>query len=374
MPNVTRPTVAEIDLRAIAFNLKGVKQKVGNNVKILGVVKANAYGHGLVEVSRYVEGRYADYFGVAIAEEGATLRRGGIQAPIHVFTLPARSQGALYADFDLEATVCSLSDCRILNVLGTKRRKTLPVHVKIDTGMNRIGVRGKDLRRFLSAIRTLRRLEIKGVYTHFATSDNADKKFAEKQLAEFSDALDVLRSEGVSPELIHSANSGAILDLPESYFDMVRPGIVTYGYYPSYETSESIRLKPAMTLKTRVVLVKWINPGDSVSYNRRFIAKRKTKIATLPVGYADGYTRLLTGKASVIINGKVFPVVGTICMDQIMVDVGRSDVAAGDEAILIGSQGRAKVDAWDIASKLGTVPLEVVSAVTTRVPRIYKGL
>jgi alanine racemase len=371
---VTRPTVAEIDLRAIAFNLKGIRKHIGEGVKILGVVKANAYGHGLIEVARFLENGLVEYLGVAIAEEGAALRRGGMKAPIHVFTLPSRSQAALYAEHRLDATVCSLTDCQILNSIGTRFRRTIPVHIKIDTGMNRIGIKPVDLRVLLKAIAKLRRIEIKGVFTHFATSDARNKRFAREQLQRFLQALDIVHAERVGPELVHTANSGAILDLPEASFSMVRPGIISYGYYPSHETTESIPLKPAMKLRTVVALVKRIEPGESVSYNRRFIAKRRTRIATLPVGYADGYTRLLTGKGSVVIHGKEHPVVGTIGMDQMMVDVGRADVAAGDEALLIGAQGKARVDAWDLASRLGTVPLEIVTAITTRVPRTYRGL
>ncbi len=368
---ITRPTVAEIDLRAIAFNLSGVRRHVGQQVKVLGVVKANAYGHGLREVARFIEGKHADYLGVAIAEEGAELRRAGVNAPIHVFTLPSRSQADLYARYRIEATVCSIVDCSALDDTGKRHRRTLPVHLKIDTGMNRIGVKPADVASFLTAIRRFRRIEIKGVFTHFASSDTKDKRFARRQLREFHRALETLARHGVEPELIHAANSGAILDLPESYFSMVRPGIVTYGYYPSFETSESIPLQPAMRLKTTVSLVKWIEKGDAVSYNGRFVARRKTRIATLPIGYADGITRVLTGRASVLIHGKKFPIVGTICMDQVMVDVGKEDVRVGDEAVLIGRQKRAVIDAWDLASAIGTVPLETVTAVTSRVPRTY---
>jgi alanine racemase len=368
---ITRPTVAEIDLRAIAFNLSGIRRQVGKGVRILGVVKANAYGHGLREVARFIEGRYAEYLGVAIAEEGAELRRAGVDSPIHVFTLPSLSQADLYARYRLEATVCSIPDCHALNEAGKRHRRTLPVHLKIDTGMNRIGVKPADVARFITSIRRFRRIEIKGVFTHFASSDAKDKRFARRQLREFHQALDTLARQGVEPELIHAANSGAILDLPESYFSMVRPGIVTYGYYPSFETSESIPLRPAMRLKTVVSLVKWIEKGEAVSYNQRFVASRRTRIATLPVGYADGITRILTGRASALIHGKKFPIVGTICMDQVMVDVGKEDVRVGDEAVLIGRQKREMIDAWDLASPIGTVPLETVTAVTSRVPRTY---
>jgi alanine racemase len=370
----TRPTIAEISLQALAYNLKGIRRKIGKNVKVMGVVKANAYGHGLTEVSRFLEKQSIDYLGVANAEEGAAVREAGVQTPIHVFTLPSRSQTRLFGDFQLESTVCSEPDARLLNADAERRQISLPVHLKIDTGMNRIGVEAGELRKFLKALGRMRRLDIKGVYTHFATADQKDKAFSKQQLVHFHQALDILRAEGVTPEHLHCGGSAAILDLPEAYFSMVRPGITLYGYYPSHQTSESIPVKPVLTLTSRVSLVKWIEPGESVSYGRRFIAQRRTQIATLPLGYADGYMRLLTGKAEVLIGGRRFPVVGTICMDQIMVDVGSSDVGVGDEAVLIGRQGREKIDAWDLADHIGTIPYEICTSISSRVPRIFQDL
>ncbi len=340
----------------------------------MGVVKANAYGHGLTEVAKFLENQSIDYLGVANAEEGVALREAGLRSPIHVFTLPSKSQARLYGDFQLESTVCSEADARLLNADAERRRISLPVHLKIDTGMNRIGVKGAGLLKLLKALSKMRRLEIKGVYTHFATADQKDKTFSEQQLVQFREALDILRAEGVTSEHIHCAGSAAILDLPESYFSMVRPGIMLYGYYPSHQTSESVPIRPVLTLKSKVSLVKWIESGESVSYGRRFIAKRRTQIATLPLGYADGYMRLLTGKGEVLIGGRRFSVVGTICMDQIMVDAGSSDVSAGDEAVLIGRQGREKIDAWDLAERIGTIPYEICTNISSRVPRIYRDL
>lgn len=337
----------------------------------MGVVKANAYGHGLVEVARSIVGKSADYLGVAFPEEGVALREQQITAPIHVFTLATQSQAHLYPEFNLEATICSLKDCRLLNAVGEKSGKTLSVHLKVETGMNRIGIQDKNLRWFLKSIKKFRRIEIKGVYTHFAQSGIRDKRYTKQQLSNFYRVLEIIKKENVSPEYIHCANSGALLDMPETYFDMVRAGITMYGCYPSLESSESIPLQPAMTLKTNVAFVKWIEEGESVSYGRRYFTKRETKIATLPIGYADGYARLLTGKASVLIHGKRFPVAGTICMDQMMVDVSRSDVRVGDEVVLIGRQGRNAISAWDVASLIETIPYEVFTGIASRVPRVY---
>jgi len=370
VPTPTRPTVAEIDLHALAHNLKGVRRRVGRDVKVMAVVKANAYGHGIAEVSTFLQHQTVDYFGVANAEEGVTLREAGITAPIHIFTIPATTQIAACTSFGLEPTVCTETEARLLNAQAQRSRKSLSVHIKVDTGMNRIGVRLRDLGKFVRILGSLRRLEIKGVYTHFAAADRRDKTFSRQQLDLFHQALDTLRVAGVAPEVVHCAGSAGILDLPESYFSMVRPGIMLYGYYPSAETTESVPLKPVLTLKSRVSLVKWIEPGESVSYGRRFIARRRTKIATLPVGYADGYMRLLTGQSEVLIGGHIVPTVGTICMDQLMVDVGTNNVRVGDEAVLIGRQGRKLISAWDLASKVGTIPYEICTNISSRVPRI----
>lgn len=370
MPTPTRPTVAEIDLYSLAQNLKGIRKKVGRDVKVMAVVKANAYGHGIVEVAKFLHQRGVDCFGVANAEEGVVLREAGITEPILVFTIPAATQITAYTSFGLEPTVGSEAEARLLNTQARRSGKVLPVHVKVDTGMNRVGVKPWGLGRLVKVLSGLKQLEIKGVYTHFATADRRDKSFSRQQLALFHQSLDELRTSGVVPEVIHCAGSAGILDLPESYFSMVRPGIMMYGYYPSGETTESVRLKPVLSLKSRVSVVKWIEPGESVSYGRRFIAARRTRIATLPVGYADGYMRLLTGRSSALIGGTVFPIVGTICMDQLMVDVGKSDVRVGDEAVLIGRQGRKAITAWDLALKIGTIPYEICTNISSRVPRI----
>jgi alanine racemase len=371
---VTNPTIAIVDLGAIAFNLRGIRKRVGPGVKIMAIVKANAYGHGYAEVSRFVARGYADYLGVAIAEEGVQLRNLGIDAPIQVFLLPTKEQCTLMCEYGLEPTICSEREVHWLNALGASRRTTIPAHLKIDTGMNRIGVKPAQLEAFLKRLARAKRIELKGVFTHFATAEQSNKSFTLKQLDEFHRCLEILYRHGIQPPLVHCANSAAILDLPATYFSMVRPGLTMYGYYPSRTTSESIPLRPALTLKTQVGLVKRIKAGEGVSYGRRFIASRSTSIATLPVGYGDGYFRLLSGKSSVLMQGRRFPVVGAICMDQMMVDVGNAHFRAGEEAVLIGSQKRERIGAWEIADCLGTIPYEIFCAISSRVPRIYKNI
>ncbi|MEX2191363.1 MAG: alanine racemase [Bacteroidota bacterium] len=363
--------MAEIDLSAVAFNLRGVRKKVGSGTKVMAVVKANAYGHGIGLVAPFVESAgLADYFGVAFAEEGIALREAGLRKPIHVFTIPFERQASLFTDFNLEPTVSSIQEIAFLERSAVKAKRTLPIHLKIDTGMNRIGVKSAELEAVVSALRKARRLAVQGVFTHFATADEVNKQFLMHQLDEFHRQLERLRHLGLEAGLVHCANSASILDLPESAFSMVRPGVMMYGYYPSRTTSESIPLKVAMTLKSCVSLVKWIGPGESVSYGRRFVATKRTQIATIPIGYADGYTRLLSGKAGVLIRGKKYPIAGSICMDQLMVDVGADEVLAGDEVVLIGSQGSGQISAWDLASSLGTIPYEICCAISSRVPRV----
>lgn len=370
MSKPTRPTVAEIDLEALTGNLRGIRKKVGKSVRVMGVVKANAYGHGIVEVSRHLERQRIDYFGVANAEEGVALREAGLKTPVHVFTLPSAEQSALPLQYGLEPTICSELDAGLLNRQAQRARRTLSVHLKIETGMNRIGARVQELPALLNRLARMRRLEIKGIYTHFAAADWKDKTFSREQLAVFHRALELLRRAGVEPELVHCAGSSGILDLPESYFSMVRPGLMMYGYYPSHETSKSVRIRPVLSLKSRVSFVKWIEKGESVSYGRRYVARRRTKIATLPLGYADGYFRLLTGRSFALIGKKKFSIVGTICMDQLMVDVGTADVRVGDEAVLIGRQGNKSISAWDLATLAGTIPYEICTNISSRVPRI----
>ncbi len=366
-----RPTVAQIDLSAISFNLDGIRKKVGETTKIMAVVKANAYGHGAGPVARSIEKKYADYFGVAIVEEGIGLREAGITRPILVFTPPQKNQVEAYFEYGLEPTVSSIQDAELLDVTGRKLRKSAQVHLKVETGMNRLGIRQKDLEPGLAALAGMRRVEIKAAFTHFATADDKDKSFTLQQFEVFQNSLSILRRNGIDPDLVHCANSAAILEFPQTVCSMVRPGISMYGHYPSRQLTRSVPLRPALALTTTVAFVKSIDAGESVSYGRRFVASKRTRIATLPVGYADGYSRLLTGKSSVLIGGRRFPVVGTICMDMIMVDVGDADVSVGDEATLVGRQNGQEITCWDLADRVGTIPYEILCGISARVPRLY---
>jgi alanine racemase len=366
-----RPTFAEVDLRAIRSNLSAVRNHTG--VRVMAVVKANAYGHGMLPVVHsIVKHNAADHLGVAIIEEAVELRSAGIRMPVLVFSAPAAHQLELFVKHDIEATLCSIDTARRLNRLAAAAGKAVSVHIKVDTGMGRIGVAAAEAFAFFEAVRKLRHLRVLGLYMHFATSDESDLSFAYRQLSVFRSVQRAIRATGAVIPLVHCANSGAIMQIPEAYFDMVRPGIMMYGYPPSHETLPSLTLQPAMALKTAMSFVKTVPKGTSISYNRRYLTRRRSVIATVPVGYADGIHRSLLNKAEAIVGGKKYPVVGTICMDQMMIDLGPHALArAGDEVILMGRAGDQSISAWDIADKAGTIPYEITCSISYRVPRTY---
>ncbi len=366
-----RVTRAEVDLSAIQYNISQVARKVGPNVRVLGVMKANAYGHGLVPAAKAALNAGASYMGVALADEGIDLRQH-TSTPILVFSPPFEDSLESYVRFDLDATITSVETAHALNAVARTAHKKARVQIKIDTGMGRIGFLPEVALDAVRAVANLDSLEIVGVYSHFATSDETNKEFARRQLLAFKKIVAAVKDMGLTRILFHIANSGAILDMPDSYFDMVRPGIMTYGYYPSLETSESIDIRQALTLRSSVALVKTLRAGTSVSYGRRYFTKKDSRIAVIPIGYGDGFTRLLTGKSSVLIKGKRYSITGTITMDHVMIDIGSDyEVQQGDEVVLIGKSGEESINAWDLASSLGTIPYEVLCMVNNRVPRIY---
>ena len=364
-------TIAQVDLSAIAFNLQGVKKQVGA-AAVMAVVKANAYGHGAVAVSRRALEQGCSYLGVARVDEAIELRKAGLEAPILVFGGISHDEAFFSQRYDLETTVFDAAGAKQLQAVARSASQPMRVHVKVDTGMGRVGVAWQEATAFIASLQKYDGLTLHGVYSHFATADALDKSFAYLQLERFKLIIDQLKHKGVEVPVKHIANSAAILDMPDSYFDLVRPGIMMYGYYPSRETSESIALQPAMTFKTQIIQVKTVSRGDSVSYGRLFIATENTRIATLPVGYADGYNRLLSNGGQVLIRGQYFPVVGRVCMDLIMVDLGQnSDIQAGDEAVLFGRQNEQWLSVDSICEKVNTIPYEVTCWVGKRVPRIF---
>lgn len=368
----TRPTAAHINLPYLLSNLRLIQRRIGRGVRIMGVVKANAYGHGMIPVSRYLALHGLTDLGVAFAEEGKALRESGLRLPIHVFALSHDRQAELCVEHRLDATVGSVAGVLALQRAAERRRRTASVHLKIETGMNRVGVRPDELSAVLRALGRAHRLVVKGLYTHFATSDVPGSPFVGEQVARFDAAVETVLRSGVEPELIHAANSGAILHRPDAMYSMVRPGILMYGYSPTGPQDQTLPVRPVLSLVTRVAHIKRIGRGESVSYGRRYRAVRPTNIATIPLGYADGLFRTMTNRgAEVLIGGRRFPIVGTICMDQCMVDIGRADLRVGDEAVIIGRSSNLHITAWDVARVAGTIPYEVTCAVSARVPRVY---
>jgi alanine racemase len=368
----THPTHAVIDLGAFRKNVDAVRSCIAPGTAIMAVVKADAYGHGMFRIASEAVAHKVDYLGVARAYEGAHLRTAGIQIPILVFeVVPDEHMGAA-VEHGLDLTVTSLRGARQLNNVAELSGRKARVHVKVDTGMGRLGLSHVMAAEEIQTIAHLPWIDLVGVYSHFATSEDPDQAFARRQLELFSRVLEDLQQRQISVRFRHMANSGAILGLPESHFEMVRPGLMLYGYAPGPDMTPMVELTPVMSLVSNVAFLKRVAANTSISYGRRYFTSRETRIASVPVGYGDGYSRLLTGKAEVLIRGKRYLVAGAICMDQLMVDVGMdSSVREGDPVTLIGRDGGEKISCWELASKIGTIPYEITCLVTSRVPRRF---
>lgn len=371
MPLV-HPTRALVSLAAFRNNLRAVRGLVGRRVKIMAVVKANAYGHGMVAMAREAVAWGVDYLAVARVDEGLALRAAGIDAPTLVFEVVPQEllPGAVGAALDL--TAVSVEQARMVGEAALQGGKKARVHVKVDTGMGRLGMGYAAAASNVETIAGLPGLELTGVYSHFATAEETDQSFARMQIVRFTMVVQELARRGVAVPLRHMAGSGAIMTFPEAQFDMVRPGIMLYGYAPRRGMPGGEKLVPVLSLVSHISMLKRVEPNTSISYGRRYVARTHTRIATVPIGYGDGYSRLLTGRAEVLIHGKRFPVAGTICMDHLMVDLGNVDaITAGEAVTLIGREGDLAVTAWDIAEKLGTIPYEVTCMIAERVPRVH---
>lgn len=382
-----RPLVwAEIDLRAIAYNVQALRRITRPGARLMAVVKANGYGHGAVPVARCALENGADLLGVARINEGIELRKAGLAAPILIlgYTPPALAEKLM--TFDLTAAVSSYAAAAGLARAAAARGKKIEVHLKVDTGMGRLGllptgedatptssVRREPLVQQVNSIFRLSGLQVTGIFTHLATADRADKSYARQQLQKFTDILDRLSRAGMQFSVRHAANSAALIDLPESHFDLVRPGIALYGLYPSDEVHKKrVHLQPAMALKARIVQLKSVGAGFKVSYGITHETPRPTTIATVPVGYADGLNRRLSSRGCMLVGGQRASIIGRICMDLTMVDVGAiAGVNLEDEVVIFGRQGAASITADEIAATLNTINYEVVSTIAARVPRIY---
>ncbi len=363
---------AQIDLKALAGNISRIKALVGPNVRLLQVVKADGYGHGALQVAKVCLANGAYGLGVANAEEGIALRLGGIEAPILILSpsLPAEVPGI--AEYGLSPT---LSDDTILFPLAQEALKTgreITVHIEVDTGMGRSGIRPEETGGLARKILSQDGLKLGGIFSHFASADLVDRDFCWLQLERFRAVIAELNREGISIPLKHIANSAAILEFPDSYFDLVRPGLLSYGLYPSERVKKTVKVKPILSFKTKVAQIKEILPGESISYGRTWQAKAPTKAAVIPVGYGDGYDFLLSNEGEVLIKGRRAPVVGRVTMDLTMADVsGIPQVKVGEEVTIIGRDGGEEITAREVAERVGTLSYEVLCLIGKRAPRVY---
>ncbi len=366
-----RPTFAEIDLGAIRYNIRRIRGMVGSGIKILGIVKADAYGHGMKEVSRAVIEEGVEYLGVASLDEARELRESGIRVKIIVLgtILPQEAEGVLR--FNVIQTVSDLNIAKRLSMLGQKKKRFIKVHAKIDTGMGRIGVWHEDAICFVKSLTGLKNIKVDGIFTHFPSAED-DRLFTLRQIKDFKALIEGLWRHNIDIPFKHASNSVALVDFKDAHMNMVRPGLVMYGLYPRNDLMKRLKLKPALSLKTKVVYVKPVSKGRSISYGRTHVARRDTQIATMPVGYGDGYSRDLSNCANVLIRGIRVPVVGRVCMDMSMIDVGHlGKVHIGDDVVLIGRQGKEIIRTEEIARFMNTIPYEVVCNIGRRVPRVY---
>lgn len=370
----TRPVWAEVNLDNLAHNIKEVRKHTKEDALVTAVVKANGYGHGSVEIARTFLENGADRLAVAILTEAIELRKSNITEPILVlgYTPPVQYHKVL--EYDLIQTIYNYEEAKILSKKATEENKTVVIHLKIDSGMGRLGfLPTPEAIEDIINISKLPNVFIEGIYTHFAKADERDKSHVNGQFGKYTEFVNNLEEQGLNIPIKHVSNSAAIIDLPEFNLDMVRGGIMIYGYYPSDEVSkEDIKLKPAMTLKAKISNLKTVEKGTGISYGQIFITEKQSKIGTIPIGYADGFTRLLTGKAEVYIKGKRVKVVGKICMDQCMIDLSDiEDVKIGDEVVIFGYEEELYPHVDELAKKIDTINYEIICMVGRRIPRVY---
>ena len=370
-PASQRPTRVVVDLGALSHNLAAIRERV--RVPVMGIVKANAYGHGLVPVAKHLEARGVDQLGVAFLEEGIALRRAGIRVPILVLGGIFGPQVAEFIRHDLDITVSSLDKLRQVEAAAEASGRKAGVHLKIDTGMERIGVHSYSCGPFVEAAVASRHCALKGVYSHLACADDPSSPMTALQVERFAEACAHFDRLGAPVPPRHLANSGGVLHFPETWLDLVRPGIVLYGVLPDPASRRSLDVRPALSLVSQVVYFKVVRAGATVSYGATWAAGTDTRIVTIPIGYGDGWPRALSSKGEVLVRGARRPIVGRICMDQFMVDLGPDGSAWNeDEVVLIGAQGGEGIDAESVARAADTIPYEILTGLNERIPRVYR--
>ena len=371
-------TWAEIDLNAIRYNFR-VLRKLAGTAKILTVIKADAYGHGMLPVAKLLVQEKVDFIGLSNLNEGITLRKAGIKTPALLFETTLAEQAEDIIDYKLTPTVCTFELAAALNRYAQKRRRMLDIHVKVDTGMGRLGLWYPEIPFFMNKIRRLRNLRVQGLYTHFPVAD-IDRAFTRKQIQQFIILLQQLKADGWHIPYIHAANSMGLAGYGTHLFNLARPGLMLYGLYPRPELEKKVNLRPVMSVHSKIIFLKRVEKGRSISYGRTFIAPRLMTVATLPIGYSDGYLRGLSGRADVLIGGKRCPVLGRVTMDQIVVDVSKvKNPRLGMPVVILGKQGkpprgslREEVCAYELAQHARTINYEIVCSLGSRLPRVYK--
>ena len=373
-----RATRAEIDLTAFRHNLQNLRKYLDPQTRIMAIVKADAYGHGAVSCARIaVESGAANYLGAGVIEEGIELRENGLNAPILILGSIFPDEAEDLVRHNLATILCTQPLAQALSKEAEKQDKTVSVHIKVDTGMNRLGISPENLPTLLDQVRNLKNLKIEALSTHFSSADDEDLSVTQAQLEKFQTALTILQKEGVHTPIVHCANTSALFKFPESHFNMVRPGLILYGVLPSPSLRPVIDqgenpFQPVMQWKSQIILLKPIAKNQPVSYSGSFTTQRDSLIATLPIGYADGLHRMLSNKMDVLIRGRRAPQVGNICMDMILIDVTDiPDVQAGDGVVIFGRQGDEMISVEELAVKGKTIPYEILCSVSKRVPRIY---
>lgn len=374
MQKLLGPTWTEVNLDAIAQNVRNIKKLIGEKKELMAVVKGNAYGHDILEVSSVVLNNGATRLAVARLEEGIFLRKASITVPILILGLTLKQQAELLVSYNITPAVCEYGMIEKLSESAIKKDKVVKVHLKIDTGMGRIGIFSNHVLNFVKKVKALKNIEIEGIFTHFSVADEKNKTYTEEQFKKFMEVLTLLEKEEIKIPIKHVGNSATLLDLPHMWLNLVRPGISIYGLYPSTEVQKTVKLIPAHSFKTRIVFLKELSAGEYISYGRTYTTiKKRTKVASLPVGYADGYNRLLSNQGHVLVRGKRVSVIGRICMDQTMIDVtDLPQVEVGDEVVLWGRQGQEEITVEEIAEKIGTINYEIVHMPDKkRVPKLF---
>jgi alanine racemase len=371
-PSSISPTEAVIDLSALTHNLKAVQQRLNGTCEILAVLKADAYGHGALPIARTLAALGVTRFGVASCSEGIALRRGGIGHQILVLGPLFPEQVSALVAHRLTPVISQPDQVRALTAVLKPEELPYPVHIKVETGMGRLGLDPETVPDFLCASAFTQALRAEGLMTHLADADNEDERYTKEQLALLQSLLNRLEASGLKIPIIHAANSAGILAHPSSYLTLVRPGLLLYGYAPHPRLSDRLQLTPVLTLTTKIAQIRLIPAGASVSYGRSYRTTRPTRVAILPLGYADGYSRALSNRGAVLIKGRRAPIVGRVCMDMTMVDVTHiADIDAGEPVTVLGRQGPDAITAWDLAAWLNSIPYEILCAIGPRIPRTY---